>query len=93
MRLSFNNADQVRLISNSFSSHASVSTLSRNSSAAAVVFFGVGSLERAANATAKIDFAVRAPAGSFGDRNKNYVQDKDSEKTAASTSPRLSRVP
>ncbi len=76
VRLSFNNSDQVRLISNSFSSHASVSTLSRNSSAAAIVFFGAGSLERAANATAKIDFAVRAPSGSFGDRNKNYVQDK-----------------
>jgi hypothetical protein len=81
VRLSFNNSDQMRLISNSFSSHASVSTLSRNSSAAAVVFFGTGSLERAANATAKIDFAVRAPSGSFGDRNKNYVQDKDSEST------------
>jgi hypothetical protein len=70
VRLSFNNADQVRLISNSFSSHASVSTLSRNSSAAAVVLFGTGSLERAANATAKIDFAVRAPSGSFGDQQE-----------------------
>jgi gliding motility-associatede transport system auxiliary component len=83
VRLSFNNSDQVRLISNSFSSHASVSTLSRNSSAAAVVFFGTGSLERGTNATAKIDFAVRAPSGTFGDRNKNYVQDKDSEKAAS----------
>ena len=83
VRLSFNNADQTRLISNSFSSHASVSTLSRNSSAAAVVFFGTGSLERAANATAKIDFAVRAPSGTFADRNKNYVQDKDSEKSGS----------
>jgi hypothetical protein len=83
VRLSFNNSDQMRLISNSFSSHASVSTLSRNSSAVAVVLFGTGSLERVANATAKIDFAVRAPAGSFADRNKNYVQDKDSEKTGS----------
>ena len=83
VRLSFNNADQARLISNSFSSHASVSTLSRNSSAAAVVFFGTGSLERANNATAKVDFAVRAPSGSFPDRNKNYVQDKDSEKSGS----------
>lgn len=83
VRLSFNNADQARLISNSFSSHASVSTLSRNSSAAAVVFFGTGSLDRANNATAKVDFAVRAPSGSFPDRNKNYVQDKDSEKSGS----------
>ncbi|HYQ01762.1 MAG TPA: Gldg family protein [Polyangiaceae bacterium] len=83
VRLSFNNADQVRLISNSFSSHASVSTLSRNSSQAAVVFFGTGSLERGSNATAKIDFAVRAPSGTFPDRNKNYVQEKDSEKSGS----------
>jgi hypothetical protein len=83
VRLSFNNSDQVRIISNSFSSHASVSTLSRNSSQAAVVFFGSGSLERASNATAKLDFAVRAPSGSFPDRNKNYVQEKDSEKTGS----------
>jgi hypothetical protein len=83
VRLSFNNSDQMRIISNSFSSHASVSTLSRNSSQAAVVFFGAGSLERAGNATAKIDFAVRAPSGSFPDRNKNYVQEKDSEKTGS----------
>jgi len=82
VRLSFNDSDQVRLISNSFSSHASVSTLSRNSPAAAIVFFGAGSLDRGANATAKIDFAVRAPTGSFADSNKNYVQDKDSEKSS-----------
>jgi ABC-type uncharacterized transport system len=80
VRLSFNNSDQVRLISNSFSSHASVSTLSRNAPAAAVVFFGAGSLDRGPSATAKIDFAVRAPSGTFADRNKNFVQDKDREK-------------
>ncbi|HEX3854848.1 MAG TPA: Gldg family protein, partial [Polyangiaceae bacterium] len=81
VRLAFNNSDQTRLVTNSFSSHASVSTLSRNAPAAAVVFFGAGSLERAPGATAKIDFAVRAPTGTFGDRNKNFVQDKDTEKS------------
>ncbi len=80
VRLSFNDADHTRLITNSFSSHASVSTLSRNAPAAAVVFFGAGSLDRAPGATAKIDFAVRAPTGTFADRNKNFVQDKDTEK-------------
>lgn len=83
VRLSFNNSDQVRLITNSFSSHASVSTLSRNAPAAAVVFFGTGSLDREHTATAKIDFAVRAPSGSFADRNKDYVQDKETEKSGA----------
>jgi ABC-type uncharacterized transport system len=83
VRLSFNNSDQLRLISNSFSSHASVSTLSRNAPAAAVVFFGAGSLDRGPSATAKIDFAVRAPSGTFADRNKNFVQDKDREKVGS----------
>ncbi len=83
VRLSFNNSDQTRLVANNFSSHASVSTLSRNSPAASVVFFGAGSLDRASGATAKIDFAVRAPTGTWADRNKNFVQDKDTEKANA----------
>ena len=80
---SHNDSDQVRLISNSFSSHASVSTLSRTAPAAAVVVFGAGSLDRAPNATAKIDFTVKAPVGSFADRNKNFKQDPESEKANA----------
>jgi len=80
VRLSFNDSDHVRIVTNSFSSHASVSTLSRNAPAAAVVFFGAGSLDRMPGATAKIDFAVRAAPGTFADTNKNFVQDKDTEK-------------
>jgi hypothetical protein len=80
VRLAFNDSDVVRMITNSFSSHASVSTLSRNAPAAAVVFFGAGSLDRKPGATAKIDFAVRAPTGTFADKNKNFKQDKDTEK-------------
>ena len=80
VRLSFNDSDHVRMVSNSFSSHASVSTLSRNAPSAAIVVFGAGSLDRAPGATAKIDFAVRAPTGTFADKNKNFLQDKDTEK-------------
>ncbi|HEX3774633.1 MAG TPA: Gldg family protein [Polyangiaceae bacterium] len=83
VRLSFNDADRARMVTNSFSSHASVSTLSRNAPAAAIVVFGAGSLDRATGATAKIDFAVRAPTGTFADKNKNYTQDKDSEKAGS----------
>ncbi|HEY4103772.1 MAG TPA: hypothetical protein VGM44_07770, partial [Polyangiaceae bacterium] len=83
VRLSFNDADRARMVTNSFSSHASVSTLSRNAPAAAIVVFGAGSLDRATGATAKIDFAVRAPTGTFADKNKNYTQDKDSEKSGS----------
>jgi gliding motility-associatede transport system auxiliary component len=98
VRLSFNDSDHVRMVTNSFSSHASVSTLSRNAPAAAVVFFGAGSLDRAPGATAKIDFAVRAPTGTFADKNKNFLQDKDTEKggnynlAAAVTKPILGGV-
>ncbi|HEY2409453.1 MAG TPA: Gldg family protein [Polyangiaceae bacterium] len=81
VRLAFNDSDHARLISSGFSSHASVSTLSRNSPRAAVVLFGTGTLDRAAGSNDKVDFAVRAPAGSFQDKNKNYKLDLDSEKT------------
>ncbi len=79
--MAYNKSDQLRLITNNFSSHASVSTLSRNSTNAVVVLFGTGSLDRGASATAKIDFTVKAPTSSWPDRNKNFVQDKDTEKT------------
>ncbi|MEP7049761.1 MAG: Gldg family protein [Pseudomonadota bacterium] len=83
VRLAFNSSDQTRLVTNSFSSHASVSTLSRNAPAASVVFFGAGSLDRVGNATAKIDFSVRAPSGTWADRNRNFVLDKDAEKASS----------
>lgn len=81
VQMAYNKSDQLRLITNNFSSHASVSTLSRNSTNAVVVLFGTGSLDRGASATAKIDFTVKAPTSSWPDRNKNFVQDKDTEKT------------
>ena len=75
VRRRYNDSDRALLVTNRFSSHASVSTLSRNSSRAVVVAFGAGSLERAPGATEKVDFAVRAMAGTFQDRNKNYRED------------------
>src|SRR5690606_13178551 len=79
-RVRFNDSDRTRLVTNSFSSHASVSTLSRNAPRAAVVFFGAASLERVAGAPAsntKVDFTVRTLAGTFRDRNRNYAQDAE----------------
>jgi hypothetical protein len=77
VRLRNDDSDRTRLITQSFSSHASVSTLSRSSGRAGVAFFGAGGLEKARGATQKMDFAVRSPAGTFADRNKNYALDKD----------------
>ncbi|MEZ4227125.1 MAG: Gldg family protein [Polyangiaceae bacterium] len=81
VRRRFNDSDRTLLVTNRFSSHAAVSTLSRNSARAVVVAFGAGSFERAAGATESVDFAVRAMAGTFQDRNKNYKED-DGEKGA-----------
>jgi hypothetical protein len=75
-----NNSDRALLISNRFSSHASVSTLSRNAARAAIIFARTGSLSALGGSNFKIDMALRAMAGTFADANQNYDFDKDSEK-------------
>ncbi len=74
----YNNSDRANLVTNSFSSHASVTTLSRNSGRAAVVLFGAGSLEKGkAPADAKIEFTLRSMSGTFRDKNRNYTEEAD----------------
>jgi hypothetical protein len=75
-----NNSDRSLLISNRFSSHASVSTLSRNSTRAAILFARTGSLSALPNTDVKVDMAVRAMGGTFADANQNYEYDKDEKK-------------
>lgn len=75
-----NNSDRALLISNRFSSHASVSTLSRNSTRAAILFARTGSLTQVPNTEYKVDMAVRAMGGTFADANQNYEFDKDEKK-------------
>ncbi len=82
VRLRYNDSDRVRLVSNSFSSHASVSTLSRNAPRAAVVVFGAASLEKA-NGPERVDFAVRAMPGTFRDENHNFRADQPQEKASS----------
>lgn len=82
VRVRYNDSDRTRLISNSFSSHAAVSTLSRNAPRAAVVLFGTGSLEQLPSAGVKLDFAVRSMSGTFQDLNRNYAHDAPAEKLA-----------
>ncbi len=93
LRRRFNDSDRTLLVSNRFSSHASVSTLSRNSSRLAVVLFGTGSFEKAAGQNDKVDFTVRSVSGTFADANKNYREDPDEKPStfnlvAAVTRPR-----
>jgi hypothetical protein len=75
-----NDSDRIRIPVSSFSSHASVSTLSRNAPRAAIVVFGSGSLDKPQNMAGKVDFTVRSPSGTFNDLNRNFKLDKDSEK-------------
>jgi hypothetical protein len=80
VRLRNDDSDRTRIVTQSFSSHASVSTLSQNAARAAVVMFGAGSLEKARGSTAQADFAVRAASGTFADKNRNYKFDTGLEK-------------
>jgi len=75
-----NNSDRALLISNRFSSHASVSTLSRNAARAAIIFARAGSLSALNLPGYKVDMALKAMGGTFADSNQNYDFDKDTEK-------------
>jgi ABC-type uncharacterized transport system/Domain of unknown function (DUF4350) len=81
LRRRYNDSDATLLITNRYSSHASVSTLSRIASRP-VVFVGAGSLERkpSADAALRVDFTVRALADTFNDENGNWRFDPPAEK-------------
>lgn len=74
-----NASDKANLITNRFSSHASISTLSRVSSRAVVLLPMTGSLEKK-QTEAKVDFVLRSSSGTFGDKNGNYELDPDEKK-------------
>jgi hypothetical protein len=99
LRRRFNESDNRLLLTNSFSSHASVSTLSRNSSRAAIVSFGGGALEQKQGTPAKIDFAIRSRSSTFSDLNGNFKGDEPPEArntysmAAAVTMPRKTPAP
>src|SRR6185437_4549592 len=77
VRRRFNNGDRVNLATNRFSSHASVSTLSRNSARMPVVFPGASSLDKeaAADKGLKIDFAIKSMPETFEDKKGDFQYD------------------
>jgi hypothetical protein len=77
-----NQSDLHVLYSNRYSSHPSVSTVSRNSREVATVMPGVGSLRRISTGTSplRVDFVIRAMSETFADVNANYAFDSGSEK-------------
>jgi hypothetical protein len=72
----FNKSDRAQLFTNRFSSHASVSTLSRNSARAAIVYFSAGSLESSGGQELVTDFAVKSMPNTYRDANRNYERDE-----------------
>ncbi len=75
-----NASDRRLLHTNKFSSHSSVSNLSRQASNTAVVVVGGSGLDKLPDREEKVNFAVRSPAGTFADLDANYTYDKDAEK-------------
>lgn len=76
-----NKSDRSILVTNRFSSHASVSTLSRNSARAPIIFPGVSSLDKG-QGDYKIDFAVKSLADTFQDNNGNFDFDQGEKRAA-----------
>ncbi|APR79686.1 Mucin 2 precursor [Minicystis rosea] len=76
-----NKSDRGILVSNRYSSHASVSTLSRNSARAPTIYPGVSSLEKG-DGDFKVDFVVKALEGTFEDANDNFDFDPGEKKGA-----------
>jgi hypothetical protein len=77
VRRRFNSSDRANLATNRFSSHAAVSTLSRNSSRMPVIFPGASALDKRSDAAAelKIDFAVKAMGDTFEDKKGTFEYD------------------
>lgn len=87
-------SDVVNLGVLSFSSHASINTLSRASGRAAVVMPKTGWLERGAAAPAGIalDFTMRTPPGTWVETNNNFTKDKDEKEQVFEVAAAASRT-
>lgn len=72
-----NASDRVILFTNRFSSHASVSTLSRHSARAAVILSGAGHLEPDKSGPGKSDVTLKSFGSAFADANGNFLRDDD----------------
>jgi hypothetical protein len=80
VRRRYNNSDRTIIVSTRYSSHASVSTLSRNAQRAPTIFPGAASLDKRDGTDLKIDFTVKSLGETFADPNGNFEFDSGSEK-------------
>ncbi|AUX23640.1 ABC transporter [Sorangium cellulosum] len=83
VRRRYNESDQAMLVTTRYSSHASVSTLSRHAQQAPTIFPGASSLDKQGGGDLKIDFVVRSLGETFADVDGNFKFDAQSEKRSA----------
>jgi hypothetical protein len=77
-------SDRANLVTSTFSSHPSVTTLSRLGPRASLVLPGAGWINTKRDRTAEIpvDSPIKAHFATFVDRNRNFEQDQGEEKRA-----------
>jgi hypothetical protein len=83
VRMTHTQADRYAIITNRFSSHPSVSTLSRHSNRVAVVLGESGYLEEIPpreGIKPQVRFAIHSMPMTWADTNRNHVYDQKSEK-------------
>jgi ABC-type uncharacterized transport system involved in gliding motility auxiliary subunit len=85
-----NDTDHAIILTNHFSSHASVATLSRLGSRA-VFFLGSGSLEAVPGPGTAPDFIVRSLTSTFNDMNGNFKYDSSEQRTSYNLAAAISR--
>jgi len=74
LRRRFNDSDRAILVTNRFSSHASISTLSRNSARANVILAGAAALDKKeGDPSYKTDFTVKTMPDTFADANGDFA--------------------
>jgi hypothetical protein len=88
-----NKSDRGILVTNRFSSHAAVSTLSRNSARAPILFPGASSVDKAPTAgDLKVDFAVKSLADVYEDKNGDFEMGADEKKAAHNLAAAVSKA-
>ncbi len=86
-------SDRIIMPTNRFSSHASVSTLSRNSSRAAVVVMGAGYLKGSDAGMGKPSVTLRTLPSAFDDQNRDYQMNDGEKRNTFSLAVALTHKP
>ena len=90
LRRRFNDSDRSILVTNRYSSHASISTLSRNAARAYAVFPGVAALDSKPGASGfSTDFTVKAMPDTFVDQNRDFLPQPNEKKAEKTTNLNL----